>query len=67
MEQKETILDKVTDKLKEPIRDKNIDIIASKLFKIVYKDIINLTKDKIINFANEYRKDLLEIIEGENE
>ena len=67
LEQKESILNKVTDKLKEPITDKNIDIIASKLFKIVYKDIINLTKDKIINFANEYRKDLLEIIEGEKE
>ena len=67
LEQKEAILDKVTDKLKEPITDKNIDIIASKLFKIVYKDIINLTKEKVIDYTNEYRKNLLNIIEGEKE
>ena len=61
----ESKLNKVTDKLKEPITEKNINVKASKLFKVVYKDLINITKEKTIAYVNEYRKEILEIIEGE--
>ena len=66
LEQKEAILNKVKEFIKEDITTEDIKVEGSKLFKVVYKDFIDLIKEKIIESVNSYKKEIENIIEGEN-
>ena len=65
LEQKETILDKVTEFIKEDVTKEDIKFEGSKIFHFVYKNLIDITKEKIAEGVNSYRREILNIIEGE--
>ena len=63
LEQKEATLDKVKEFIKEDITTEDIKVEGSKLFKVVYKDLIDYIKEKIIEGVNSYKKEIENIIE----
>ena len=65
LEQKESILDKVTEFLKEEPTTENVGVEASKIYRTIYKTQIDKTKMHALEFVNSYRKEILNIIEGE--
>ena len=65
LEQKDFILDKVTEFLKEEPTTENVGVEASKIYRTIYKTQIDKTKMHALEFVNSYRKEILNIIEGE--
>ena len=66
LERKEFILDKVTEFLKEEPTVENVRVEASKIYKIIFKPHIEKTITHALKLVNSYRKEILNIIEGEN-
>ena len=64
LEQKEAILDKVKEFIKEDITTEDIKVEGNKLFKIINKDFIDCIKEKIVEGVNSYKKEIENIIEG---
>ena len=65
LEQKESILDKVTEFIKDDVTAEDIRFEGSKLFSTVYKSLISKTKEKIAECINSYKDEIEDIIEGE--
>ena len=65
LEQKESILDKVTEFIKDDVTTEDIKFEGSKLFSKVYKSLISKTKEKIAEGINSYKDQIEKIIEGE--
>lgn len=66
LEQKEFILDKVTEFIKDDVTTEDIKFEGSKLFHFIYKKLINITKEKIVDCINSYKDEIEDIIlEGE--
>lgn len=65
LEQKEFILDKVTDKLKEDITTEDIKDDCSLFVRVFKGNLIERFKEVIVDVLNQYRKEILNIIEGE--
>ena len=65
LEQKEFILDKVTDKLKENITTEDIKDDCSLFVRVFKGNLIERFKEVIVDVLNQYRKEILNIIEGE--
>ena len=65
LEQKESILDKVTEFIKVDVTAEDIKFEGSKLFSTVYKSLISKTKEKIAECINSYKDEIEDIIEGE--
>ena len=65
LEQKESILDKVTDKLKEDITTEDIKDDCSLFVRVFKGNLIERFKEVIADVLNQYRKEILNIIEGE--
>ena len=66
LEQKESILDKVTEFIKDDVTAEDIKFEGCKLFSTVYKSLISKTKEKIAEGINSYKDEIEDIIEGEN-
>lgn len=65
LEQKESILDKVTEFIKDDVTAEDIKSEGCKLFSTVYKSLISKTKEKIAEGINSYKDQIENIIEGE--
>ena len=65
LEQKESILDKVTEFIKDDVTAEDIKFEGSKVFHFIYKKLINITKEKIADGINSYKDKIEDIIEGE--
>ena len=66
LEQKESILDKVTEFIKDDVTTEDIKFEGSKTVYFIYKNLINITKEKIAEGINSYKDEIEDIIEGEN-
>ena len=66
LERNDFILDKVTEFLKEEPTLENVRVEASKIYKIIFKPQIEKTITHALELVNSYRKEILNIIEGEN-
>ena len=64
LEQKEFILDKVTEFIKDDVTAQDIKFEGSKIFHFIYKKSINITKEKIAEGINSYKDQIEDIIEG---
>lgn len=64
LEQKESILDKVTEFIKDDVTAQDIKFEGSKIFHFIYKKSINITKEKIAEGINSYKDQIEDIIEG---
>lgn len=67
VEQKESILDKVTEFIKDDVTTEDIKFEGSKLFSTVYKSLISKTKEKIVEGINSYKNQIENIIKEEKE
>ena len=65
LEQKESILDKVTEFIKDDVTTEDIKFEGSKTVYFIYKNLINITKEKIAECINSYKDEIEDIIEGE--
>ena len=65
LEQKESILDKVTEFIKDDVTTEDIKFEGSKTVDFIYKNLINITKEKIAECINSYKDEIEDIIEGE--
>ena len=66
LEQKESILDKVTEFIKDDVTAEDIKFEGSKTVHFIYKNLINITKEKIAEGINSYKDEIEDIIiEGE--
>ena len=65
LEQKESILDKVTEFIKDDVTAEYIKFEGSKITHFIYKNLINITKEKIAEGINSYKDQIEDIIEGE--
>ena len=65
LEQKESILDKVTEFIKDDVTAEDIKFEGSKITHFIYKNLINITKEKIAEGINSYKDQIEDIIEGE--
>ena len=65
LEQKESILDKVTEFIKDDVTAEDIKFEGSKTVHFIYKNLINITKEKIAECINSYKDEIEDIIEGE--
>ena len=66
LEQKESILDKVTKFIKDDVTAEDIKFEGSKTVHFTYKNLINITKEKIAEGINSYKDEIEDIIiEGE--
>lgn len=65
VEQKESILDKLTAKLKEDITTEDIKDDCSLFVRVFKGNLIERFKEVIADVLNQYRKEILNIIEGE--
>ena len=65
LEQKEAILDKVTEFIKDDVTTEDIKFEGSKTVYFIYKNLINITKEKIAECINSYKDEIEDIIEGE--
>ena len=66
LENKAIILDRIKEFIKKDVTTEDIKVEGSKLFKVVYKDFIDLIEEKIVEAVNSYKKEIENIIEGEN-
>ena len=66
LEHKKNTLDKIKEFIKEDITTEDIKVEGNKLFKIINKDLIDCIKEKIVEGINSYKKEIENIIEGEN-
>ena len=65
LEQKESILDKVTEFIKDDVTTEDIKFEGSKTVYFIYKNLINITKEKIAECINSNKDEKKNIIEGE--
>ena len=65
LEQKESILDKAIDKLKEDIETEDIKDDCSLFVRVFKGNLIERIKEVIVDVLNQYRREILNIIEGE--
>ena len=65
LEQKESILDKVTEFIKDDVTAEDIKFEGSKITHFIYKNLINITKEKIAEGINSYKDQIEDSIEGE--
>lgn len=66
IQQLETREQKLIEMLEERITTKNIRGEMTKTEKILYGDIIQKIKEQTVRIVNEYRKEILKILKGEN-
>lgn len=64
LEQKESILNKVTEFIKDDVTAEDIKFEGSKTVHFIYKNLINITKEKIAEGINSYKDQIEDIIEG---